>query len=69
MQKTVPEAVVFAGGFWYTVLAITRPAAVVIAQLRPIPAGLPAATYSGSVHRVDVDECLSDTPFVSSGVV
>lgn len=34
---------------------ITQPAAVVIAQLKPIPTGLPASTYLGSVGRADFE--------------
>lgn len=34
---------------------ITQPAAVVIAQLEPIPTGLPASAYLGSIGSADVE--------------
>jgi hypothetical protein len=34
--------------------AITQPSAVVMARLESLPTGLPAATYVGSVFRVDI---------------
>jgi hypothetical protein len=38
-----------------TALVVDQPAAVAIAELEPVPAGLPASSYAGSVLRADVE--------------
>jgi hypothetical protein len=48
--------------------SVTQPAAVVIAQLEPIPAGLPASTYLGSVGSAQIEvgsqRAVSLLPFI-----
>ena len=36
-------------------LAITQPVAVAIAQLEPLPSGLPASSFAGSIYPVNVE--------------